>query len=77
MLDEPICYLRCVGSILSLYFYFLWKVLLADTVNPDQTPHYYVASDLGLECLPLSLLATWFIKIYINFTIDVGRTKFE
>ena len=31
------------------------KILLANKVGPDQTPHY-VASDLGLHCLPLTLL---------------------
>ena len=29
--------------------------MLANTVDPDQTPHY-VASDLGLHCLPTALL---------------------
>ena len=48
MLDESICHFR---GILSFLFYFWWKILLANTVDPDQTPHY-VASDLGLHCLP-------------------------
>ena len=30
-------------------------MLLADNVNPDQTPHD-VASDLGLHCLPMILV---------------------
>ena len=42
-------------SILSLLFFFLWEILLAYNVNPDQMPHY-VASDLGLHCLPMTLL---------------------
>ena len=29
--------------------------MLANTVDPDKTPHY-VAFDLGLHCLPASLL---------------------
>ena len=29
--------------------------MLANTVDPDQTPHD-VASDLGLQCLPVILL---------------------
>ena len=29
--------------------------MLANNVDPDQTPHY-VASDLGLHCLPMTLL---------------------
>ena len=55
MLDKSICHFRGAGSILSLLFYFLWKILVADNVGPDQTPHY-VVSDLGLHCLPLTLL---------------------
>ena len=45
MLDESICTFRGVG----------WKILLANNVNPDQTPHY-VAPDLGLHRLPMTLL---------------------
>ena len=30
------------------------KILLANNVDPDQMPHY-VASDLGLHCLPITL----------------------
>ena len=55
MLDESICYFRGVVSILSPLFYFRWKILLANNVDPDQMPHY-VASDLGLHCLPMTLL---------------------
>ena len=43
MLDESICHLKGAGSILSLFIYFLWRILLANTVDPDQTPHH----DLG------------------------------
>ena len=47
MLDESICHFRGVGSILScFFFYFLWKILFAN----------YVASDLGLPCLPMTIL---------------------
>ena len=31
------------------------KILIANNVDPDQMPHY-VASDLYLHCLPLTLL---------------------
>ena len=37
------------------FFYSNFDGKLANTVDPDQTPHY-VASDLGLHCLPLNLL---------------------
>ena len=55
MLDESICHFRVVGSVVWLLFYFLRKVLLANNVDPDQTPHY-VAFDLGLHSLPRTLL---------------------
>ena len=51
MLDE---------SILSLLGYWVYYVpfilfLMANNVDPDQMPQY-VASDVGLHCLPLTLL---------------------
>ena len=55
MLDKSICHFRGAWSILSLLFYFSWKILLANTVDPDQRPHY-LASDLGLHCLSRTLL---------------------
>ena len=36
-------------------------MLLANNVDPDQMPHLYVASDLGLHCLPIILLQV-FVK---------------
>ena len=36
-------------------FDFSWKIMLANHVDPDQMPHD-VASDLGLRCLPMTLL---------------------
>ena len=54
MLAESICQLRGVGSILSLLFYFRWKIQLASNLGPVQMSHY-VASDLGLQCLPMTL----------------------
>ena len=35
--------------------------LFANSVNSDQTPHS-VASDLGLHCLPISLLGVSSLK---------------
>ena len=40
MLDESICHFRSVRSILSLSFYLVWKTLLANSVDPEQMPHY-------------------------------------
>ena len=42
-------------SVLLLLLNFLWKILLANNLDPDQMPHY-VVSDLGLHCLPMTLL---------------------
>ena len=53
MLDKSICHVRGVVSILSLLFYCWWKILLVNSVDPDQMPHC-VASDLGLHCLPMT-----------------------
>ena len=59
MLDESICHFRGVWSILSLLLVlFSRKILLAnraDSDQIDQMPHY-VASDLDLHCLPMTLL---------------------
>ena len=55
MLDGSICHFGGVWSILSLIFYFNGKILLSNTVGPDQMPHN-VASDLGLHFLPMTLL---------------------
>ena len=72
MLNETICHFWGFRSILSLLFYFLWKTLLANKVDPDQTPH--VASDLGLQCLPMTLLqisqALRKAKILCNFGLS-------
>ena len=55
LLEKFICHFRSVRSISSFLFYFWWKVLLTNSVDPDQTPHY-VVSDLGLHCLSMTLL---------------------
>ena len=55
MLDESICHFRGVWSVTSLLFYFSLKIVLASNVDPGQT-QYDVASDLGLHCLPMTLL---------------------
>ena len=54
MLGKLFCHFRGVGFTLSLLFDFGWKILLANNVDPDQTPH--VASDLGLHCLSITIL---------------------
>ena len=55
MFDKSICHFRGVGFIFSLLFYFLWKILLTNSVDRDQMPHD-VASDPGLHCLPVTLI---------------------
>ena len=54
---KTICHFRGVGSIVLLLFYFKWKILLANSVDPDQMPH--VASDLRLHYLPVTLLRVY------------------
>ena len=50
MLDESICHFRGICR-----FYSNFDGELVNTVDPGQTPHYE-ASDLGLHCLPITLL---------------------
>ena len=46
---SPFVILRVSGLFVA-FILFWWKILLANNVDPDQTPHF-VASDLGLHCL--------------------------
>ena len=55
MLDKSLCHFSNVGSVMSLLFNFSWKIMLSNNVDPGQLPHY-VVSDLGLHCLPMTLL---------------------
>ena len=46
-----------VSGLFVAFILFLMEILLANSVDPDQTPHYVtynVASDLGLHCLPFT-----------------------
>ena len=43
-----------IFEVTGLFRSFLWKILIANFVDPDQTPHD-VASDLCLHCLPNSM----------------------
>ena len=73
MSDESIHRFRGVGSIWSLLFYFfLWKILLANSEDLDQTPHY-VASDLGLHCLPMTLFRDFQVRMLAN-SEDLDQT---
>ena len=47
------------SGLFAALFYFGWKILLENTVDPDQTPQD-VASDLGLHCLRMTLLFSGF-----------------
>ena len=55
MLDESICYFKACRVFFVAPFLFGWKILLANNVDPGQTPHN-VASDLDLHFLPMILL---------------------
>ena len=44
-----------MGSFNPITFYRNIPVLYANSADPDQMPHS-AASDLGLHCLPMSLL---------------------
>ena len=51
---SPFVILGVSGLFCLFYSGFDGKALFANSVDPDQTPHY-VASDLGLHCLPMTL----------------------
>ena len=56
------------------------EILLANIVDPDQTPHY-VASDLGLHCLPtLQVSQIRMVKIpwlfFFNFSLNFSKKVF-
>ena len=56
MLDEPNPFVILEMSVYFVAFsLFLVKNPLSKQYNPKQTPHN-VASDLGLRCLPMTLL---------------------
>ena len=55
MLDEFICHFKGVRSILTLFTLFSKKIMLANTIDSEQTPQH-VASDLGLYSFPMTLL---------------------
>ena len=46
---------RDVGLLTSFCSIFDGKKMLANSIDPDQMPHY-VAPVLGLHCLPVTLL---------------------
>ena len=75
ILDESICHFRGVGSVLlPLFYFFLWKILLANIEDPDQMPHY-VASDLGLHCLHFFLQYLGQIRRMILFEARAGDER--
>ena len=56
MWDESIRHFRgVIVYFVAFILFFLWEIPLANNVDPDQTPHD-MASDLGLHCLPMTLL---------------------
>ena len=54
-LDESIYLFMVCWVYFVTFILFLMKIILVNNVDPDQMPHY-VASDLSLHCLPMTLL---------------------
>ena len=56
-------------------FSISWKIMLGNTVDPDQMPHY-MASDQGLQCLPMPLLqpSEW-VKQYFEQLVTLAKLK--
>ena len=61
------------GKLLLLPWFTEIPVINANGVDPDQTPHS-VASDLGLHCLPMSLLWDAMLK-WVNRHHLVNRLE--
>ena len=55
MLASPFVILGASSLFCCFCSNFDEKKMLANNVDPDQTPHD-VASDLGLHCMPLTIL---------------------
>ena len=64
MLDNSIVILERCQAYFVTFILFCWKILLhvANTVDPEQTPHF-VASDLGLHCLPMTLFTGFQVRM--------------
>ena len=72
---SPFVILGVSGLFCRNYSIFVWKIILANTVDCDQTPHD-VASDLGLQCLPMSLLRVS-RQEWVNSTVwQPGSSKY-
>ena len=54
-LTSPFVILGVSGLFCRFYSIFDGKILVANSVGPDQMPHH-VASDLGLHCLHMTFL---------------------
>ena len=52
-MEESICYLRGIRCIFLILFGSREKLILANSGDPDQTPHYVTASDQGQHRLPM------------------------
>ena len=52
-LDEPTSVFRDIRSNFPILFHFLMKIISANRIAPDGTPHF-ASSHLGLICLPMS-----------------------
>ena len=59
----------------SVYCVAFIVTLLANKVDPEQTPHY-VASVLGLHCLPLILFTGFLGKYELNIGTSLANTLF-
>ena len=78
-LDESIFNFRGFGINFSFSFHFPMKIMAANTIAPDGTPRF-VASHLGLFCLPMShkkfrLFVFVLLNVPVNsFSVMSGRS---
>ena len=67
---SPFVILGVSGVFCHFYSIFDGKSCLLNNVYPDQMPHY-VASDLGLHCLFMTLLPVKHILLLINSNTSI------
>ena len=59
---SPFVILGMLGLLCRFYYFFRWKILLANNVDPDQMPQY-VVSDRSPQCLPMTLFTGFPVKM--------------
>ena len=76
-MDRSIPYIRSIRLVFIITLFYIFSICNANSVEPNQMPQN-VASDLGLCCLPMSLLwDAWIkrVKLFTIFNIHILRSE--